>query len=168
MMLVNWVAHFWKRVQERMARGEAFTQALDALTPRREEEYKSLEHNIRGFIDAIHEYDGEVHIRDYKTSKHGVITDDYKLQLAIYAFLYKHNHGVLPDSVGIFFLKHGEQLMAVNDALLEHAAREIAWVHERTQTDDMNDYPKRRSPLCDYCDFYDLCWRQKELGDFVR
>jgi len=166
LMLINWLAHFWKELQTDMAAGLSFSEAFKRRTPRTEEEYRSEELQVRGFIDAIHEIDDEVHIRDYKTSRNPILTDDYKLQLAIYALLYKHNHGKVPDSVGIFFLKHGEQLLEVNDELLALADREIRWVHERTQTEDIKDYDKRPSPLCNYCDFYDECWNQKELGDF--
>ncbi len=166
LMLLNWLTHFWKKMQLDMAAGMSFEQAFARHTPKRETEYASNEHRIRGFIDAIHESDGVVQIMDYKTSKHPVITPEYRLQLAIYAFLYKHNHGVVPHTVGIFFLKHGEQLMEVNDELIDHARLEIAWVHERTQTNDLNEYPKKASPLCNYCDFYDYCWKQKELTDF--
>lgn len=166
MMLLNWLKHFWSRMQREMRSGLSFEQAFARHTPRREAEYVSQEHKVRGFIDAIHEVDGEVHIRDYKTSKNPIIGEDYRLQLAIYAFLYKHNHGVLPKTVGIFFLKHGEQVMQVNDELVQHADLEIRWVHERTQSIDINDYQKKPSPLCNYCDFYDACWKQKELQDF--
>ena len=57
---------------------------------------------------------------------------------AIYALLYRESHGRLPTSLGIFFLKHGEQLMDVNDELLRQADLEIRWVHERTRTDDLH------------------------------
>jgi predicted RecB family nuclease len=165
-MLINWVEHFFGILQSEMEKGMSFEEAFARHTPRIEEEYSNQERRVRGFIDAIHERDGEVHIRDYKTSNKPVITDEYRLQLAIYALLYNDTHGVVPDTVGIFFLKFGEQLMSVNDELLHEAALEIAWVHERTQTDDMNEYPKRLTPLCNYCDFYERCWKQKEIDDF--
>ncbi len=166
MMLLNWVMHIWQILQKDMERGLSFEDALRIRTPRREEEYASAELQVRGYIDAIHEHDNEVHIRDYKTSKHPVITEEYRLQLAIYALLYHKTHGRVPDSVGIFFLKHGEQRMAVNDELLRQADLEVRWVHERTQTDNIVDYPKKPSPLCNYCDFYDYCFKQKALDDF--
>jgi RecB family exonuclease len=166
MMLINWVNHFWETLRAEMTRGLSFTDAFARHTPRIEEEYLDAELKVRGYIDTIHERDGEVHIRDYKTSKKPVITDEYRLQLAIYARLYERTHGVLPDTVGIFFLKFGEQLLQVNDELLKEADTAIRWVHERTQTSDMGDYPKRLSPLCNYCDFYERCWKQKTVEEF--
>jgi CRISPR/Cas system-associated exonuclease Cas4 (RecB family) len=168
LMLIRWVEHLFGTLEQEMRTGLPFEEALRRHTPRIEEEYRDQELAVRGYIDAIHERDGEVHIRDYKTSKKPVITDEYRLQLAIYALLYTRTHGVVPDTVGIFFLKFGEQLMAVNDELLKEADLEIRWVHERTQSAEMGDYPKRLSPLCNYCDFYDLCWNQKAIGDFAR
>jgi RecB family exonuclease len=166
MMLLNWLNYFWKKVQKDMEAGRMFEESFARLTPIRETEYRNEEMRIRGYIDAIHEIDGKIQIMDYKTSKNPIISEEYKLQLAIYAFLYKHTHGKVPDKVGIFFLKHGEQLMDVNDELVAHADLEIRWVHERTKSIDIRDYDKRRSPLCNYCDFYDYCWKQRELTDF--
>lgn len=166
LMIINWVNHFFGVLDGEMRTGLSFEEAMKRHTPRIEEEYIDKELAVRGYIDAIHERDGEVHIRDYKTSKKPVISDEYRLQLAIYALLYKRTHGIVPDTVGIFFLKFGEQFMAVNDELLKEADLEIRWVHERTQSAEMQDYPKRLSPLCNYCDFYDACWNQKGLSEF--
>lgn len=166
LMILNWINHFWQKVQTEMRAGLSFEEAFIRLTPRREEEYKHEELQIRGFIDAIHEIDGQVHIRDYKTSKHAVISEEYQLQLAMYALMYNSTHGKMPDSLGIFFLKHGELTMTVNDELLRRVDLEIRWVHERTLTEDITDYPKKPSPLCNYCDFYDACWKQREISDF--
>lgn len=165
-MILNWINYFWAKIEDRMKRGLSFEAAFKVLTPRREEEYLSEEYKIRGYIDAIHEENGHVQIMDYKTSKHAVISEEYRLQLAIYALLYNKTHGRVPDKVGIFFLKHGEQLLDVNDELIKHADLEIRWVHERTQTDDIRDYPKKPGPLCNYCDFYENCFGQKEIGDY--
>jgi len=168
MMLINWVNHFSAVLDGEMRTGLSFEEAFKRHTPRIEEQYLNHELQVRGYIDAIHERDGEVHIRDYKTSKKPVISDEYRLQLGIYALLYQKTHGIVPDTVGIFFLKYGEQIMTVNDELLAEADLEIRWVHERTQSTDLNDYPKRLSPLCNYCDFYDRCWNQKALEEFEK
>ncbi len=166
MMVLNWVRHLHKTLTQEMQEGRTLEKAFARHTPRMEEQYISQELNVRGYIDAIHERDGEVHIRDYKTSKHPIISEEYKTQLGIYALLYQRTHGIVPDTVGIFFLKHGEQLLQVNDALLAAADTDIRWVHERTQTNEKQDYPKRLNPLCRFCDFNDECWNQKEITDY--
>jgi putative RecB family exonuclease len=166
LMVLNWVRHFMETVQREINTGLTYEEAFARHTPRIEEEYINHELQVRGYIDAIHERDGEVHIRDYKTSKKPIISEEYKTQLGIYALLYQKTHGIVPDTVGIFFLKHGEQLLSVNDELLKAADVDIRWVHERTQSDEMSEYPKRLQPLCKWCDFYEECWNQKELSEF--
>ena len=117
---------------------------------------------VRGFIDAIHELDGNVLLMDYKTSKNGHISDEYRLQLAIYALLYEENHGRKPDYVGIDFLKSMEQLLKVDEDLVKHAKFEVEQIHASTTSDDVVEYPQRPSPLCKWrtgqCDFYDVCF----------
>lgn len=167
LMLLNWLQHFIKEhLTPELQAGLSFENVFKKHTPRTEAEFRNEELQVRGFIDAIHEIDDKVHIRDYKTSKNPILSEEYKLQLAIYALLYKHEHGKVPDTLGIFFLKHGEKLLDIDADLLKHADLEIRWVHERTQGADITDYDKKPSPLCNYCDFYDYCFNQKELKDF--
>lgn len=167
LMLLNWLQHFIREhLEPELKLGVPFMEAFRKHTPRTEAEFRSEELQVRGFIDAIHEFDGKVHIRDYKTSKNPILSEEYKLQLAIYALLYKREHGKIPDTLGIFFLKHGERLLDIDENLLTHADLEIRWAHERTQTNDIKDYDKKPSPLCNYCDFYDACFKQKELKEF--
>ena len=63
-------------------------------------------HGVMGIIDAIHRQNGNVSLTDYKTSKKDTLTQDIKIQMAIYALLYEDNYGVLPDTIIIDFLKH--------------------------------------------------------------
>ena len=67
----------------------------------------------------------------------------------------------MPKQVGIYFLKGRESLMDVDNELLEMAKREIAHVHSKTQTEDINHYPKQTGPLCKWstgqCEHYDVC-----------
>jgi CRISPR/Cas system-associated exonuclease Cas4 (RecB family) len=104
---------------------------------------------------------------DYKTSNKDELSPDYKLQLGIYALLYKLKYNKTPARVGINFLKFGEKVVDVDDALLEHAKTQIVYVHEMTVSNHVNDYPKKESALCKWssgkCDFYDFCSGQKSL-----
>lgn len=167
MMLLNYINQFVDKIDKQIAQGLDFPQAFRKLTPLVEKEYKSPEHNVRGFIDVIEHHDGIIRLMDYKTSKKAHITDAYKLQLAIYAMMYQVEHGVLPDQVGIYFLKEGEQVLPVNDELVMHAKFYIEQIHASTLTEDINDYPMKPSPLCKWssgqCDFYDYCFRGKEI-----
>jgi len=118
---------------------------------------------VQGYIDAIHkdEESGEIKIIDYKTSKRDKISDDYRLQLAIYALLFHEKYDKYPNQVGLFFLKHGERMLDVDEELLEYARKEVEKVHLATKSTDVGDYPKKTSFLCKWstgqCDFYDHC-----------
>jgi len=170
-MLQNWFTRFKNRMQRRIEKqGVGFVEAFDHLMPKREEEYKSEEFMVRGYIDAIHELDGKVVVLDYKTSKRAHITPAYKLQLAIYALMYEEKHGKRPDFVGIDFLKHTEQVMKVDEELVQHAKFELEQIHASTTTDDMSDYQQNPSPLCKWrtgqCDFYEVCFGGMTHEDF--
>ena len=161
MMLQNFHHTFMEKLKlQSMSLAEAFKK----LTPKTEKHYQSKTHGVRGFIDAIHEIENKVILMDYKTSKKDIITEDYKLQLAIYALLYQETHNILPDEVGINFLKFNEQTIKVDQELLEFAKKEVALIHEKTTSTDMKDYPKTITPLCKWhsgqCDYYNTCIKE--------
>jgi putative RecB family exonuclease len=160
LMIIRWTQHFLERLELRMRAGLSFQEAFKTLTPKREEEYRDEELNVRGYIDAIQEHDGVV-LLDYKTSKKPEITAEYRLQLGIYALLYLRRHNKVPDRVGIHFLRHDELLMEVNDELLLDAQFEIEQVHMMTRSVDISDYPKQESPLCNWCDYYEECFGKR-------
>jgi RecB family exonuclease len=158
LMLLNWSNHF---INDMERTGLPVNEAFTLLTPIRERKYQSDSLYVQGFIDAIHERDGEVHLIDYKTNASLSLKDEQKLQLGIYSLLYQEAHGRMPDKVGIFFLRQKLQMIPVNEELLEHARQEIINIHRNTQSTDINDYPKKTSPLCKWstgqCDFFDVC-----------
>jgi CRISPR/Cas system-associated exonuclease Cas4 (RecB family) len=135
------------------------------LIPSVEEEIIDPALNVKGFIDAVHDDEEGVIIMDYKTSNKEEITVEYKLQLGIYALLYKSKYSKTPAKVGVNFLKYGEQTIDVDDVLLEHAKKEILFVHEMTSSDKVADYPRKEGPLCKWssgkCDYYEKCFEQK-------
>ena len=67
-MVNNWYANFLRKLAVEM-KEHAVLHSFQRLTPRAEVEYKSPTYGVRGFIDAIHEKDGQVVLMDYKTSK---------------------------------------------------------------------------------------------------
>ncbi|MCB9359356.1 PD-(D/E)XK nuclease family protein [Candidatus Woesearchaeota archaeon] len=158
-MLMFWIEGLMKKLSKDK---DGFKIAFKKWIPRTEEEYISEQHQIKGFIDAIHEVEDEIIVMDYKTSKRDHITPEYKLQLAIYALLYQEKHGKLPTKAGINFLRHGERMIDVDEELLKLARFEIEQIHAATESDLKDDYPRKPSPLCKWhsgqCDFYDLCY----------
>ncbi|MFP4111823.1 MAG: RecB family exonuclease [Candidatus Woesearchaeota archaeon] len=162
-MLNTWLGSFLKRLSKAH---DNPSKAFEILTPRMEVLYHSDNYGVKGFIDVIEEIDDEVRLIDYKTSKKAHLSDAYKLQLAIYALLYKEKHGVMPRKVGISFLKFGEiHELAVDQKLLDFAELEIELIHMNTQFRNKEDYPKNITPLCKWstgqCDFYDVCFKSK-------
>ncbi|MFH1590220.1 MAG: PD-(D/E)XK nuclease family protein [archaeon] len=161
-MLNSWFSRFRRNLQANMEKGTTFHQAFKDMTPRREEEFSSEKHNVRGFIDAIYESNGNAIILDYKTSKKMELTPEYRLQLGIYALMYHEKNGVLPAIVGIDFLRYPELLVQVDEQLVEDAKREVDWMHTKTVSTNLEDYPQKPSPLCKWsngqCDYYKECF----------
>ena len=161
-MLLRWLLEFCTRIQQRMDDGESFEQAFEALSPKQEAKYVDDELQVMGYIDAIEDIDGQVRLIDYKTSKKAEITESYRLQLGIYALMYLRKHKTIPDKVGIEFLRHGGEYMGVNDELLLDAQFEIEQIHMVTESDDIAHYPKNVTPLCNWCDYYEICFGKKK------
>ena len=166
-MLLKYLNSVIEKIDAEMAKGLTFVEAFKKLTPEVEKEYISWDYYVKGFIDVIENVDGKVRLMDYKTSKRAKMTPEYKLQLGIYALLYKLKHGVLPNEVGIYFLKHGEMSLPVNDDLLKEAEFKIEQIHASTESDEISDYKKNETPLCKWssgqCDYYDYCFRNKTI-----
>lgn len=163
MMLINWANHFIKEFNEEMKKNpEELEGIFQRLAPIREQEYKSEDHKVRGFIDAIAHKDGEVHIIDYKTNKKDQIKDSIKLQLAIYCLMYKEKHGKIPDKVGVFFLRNKLRLLKATPNMIKHAKEELELIHAHTGiTEQISDYKRNITPLCKWssgqCEFYGTC-----------
>jgi len=132
---------------------------------------QSAQHCVRGYIDAIQEDpDGSTLILDYKTSKKLQISPEYRLQLGIYALL-REDQQLAADEVGIFFLKHAQELRApVTPELVQNAREACANVQLKTKSDKVEDYPKKPGPLCKWstgqCEFYDICFSGKTTEEY--
>ncbi len=159
-MLKSWHTQFVKKLQLGM-KELPLPAAYQKLTPQTEQHFKSEELGIQGYIDAIHQDEDGTRLMDYKTSSKKDFSEDYRLQLGIYALLYKLKHGTLPKSVGIDFLRHGEKHIDVTSDLLDFAFNEIVYVHSCTKSVDMKEYSRKPSGLCKWssgqCDFYETC-----------
>lgn len=162
-MTLNWLNDFIGKFNN--TPGD-FRSAFKSLTPIREQLYLSDVHQVRGYIDAIETHGDSVSIMDYKTSRLPHITEEYRLQLSIYALLYLEKHGKLPDKLGLFFLRHGPVFLPPSMDLVEYAKKDIAFVHSKTVTDKIDDYPKTVSSNCKFCDFYGSCFSQRSLDSF--
>ena len=166
-MINNWFFNFMKILKPRIEQ-EGLINAFNHIKPQTEIYFLSEEHQVRGFIDAIHEIDGKISLIDYKTAKREKMTPEYRLQLAIYALLYEEKYGKKPDSVGVDFLRHKQHYLDVDQDLVDFAKLECKFIQEQTISEDISDYSKKTSPLCNYCDFKDVCFGQKTMDEFTK
>lgn len=143
-MAEHWLGQFLAQTKP----GREFPASFADLRPIREHELFDPELEIRGFADAVIERNGEVQIIDYKTSSKFEITREHRLQLGIYAWLYRRCHGKTPAKAGILFLREGLHMIAVDDFLLRHAEEQCRLVRNATQSSDMKDYPQGQGYLC--------------------
>ena len=91
-MINNWFNNFLQKLEPKVPEF-GLEEAFNIVKPLTEIYFISEKHQVRGFIDAIHKIDGKTSLIDYKTSKREKITEEYKLQLAIYALLYEEKYG---------------------------------------------------------------------------
>jgi len=164
-MIYLWAEVFLKRMKKTKL---PFKEALKFLTPLHKEKYFiSKQHFVQGFIDVIEKDNEKIRLMDYKTSNSAYLTDEYLLQLGIYALLYKETFNSIPQEVGVYFLKEeeGEKVIKVNEDLLENASKQIIKHHSKTKSNNIDDYPKHISHLCKWatgqCDFYDKCFKPR-------
>lgn len=166
MMIEAYLQNLYFRIETTLISGKAKapTHAWHLIKPKFSEIYlKDDKLKVRGIIDEVHkDFSDNVYLLDLKTSnKYRMqISDDYKLQLAIYAYLYKEDTGKAPTYVAIQYLKYNETyFIPVNRSLIDWAKAQIQTMRffiEKWE-DDKSQYYKTESKLCDWCDYYDTC-----------
>jgi RecB family exonuclease len=111
------------------------------LRPQAEVKLFSQNHRVMGIIDAIHSVNGKVSLTDYKTGKIDILSQDIKVQMSIYALLYRENFGVLPDQIILDFLKFQQaKAFPVTDDFVIYAERLCRKIHEKTSSLEEKDY----------------------------
>ena len=155
-MLNIWLRNFFKKLEGEV-KDKTFREAFEILRPETEVYLESEKYQVRGYVDALHKIEGKIILMDYKTSTRDQMTDEYRLQLAIYSLLYYDKFGKIPDRVGLDLLRHGERIIDVDDELIELAKRETLAMKDRTISKEKEDYPIQKSRLCPWCDFKNIC-----------
>lgn len=118
--------------------------------PKTEIKLFSQKYNVMGVIDAVYEKDGKAILIDYKTSKSDKITRDIKVQMGIYAVLYREKSGKYPSMIGIDFLKTGtRKFFKVSDVLINYAKKLCREIAIRTSSKQVADYPCRCGGWCE-------------------
>ena len=137
-MLTSWL----KRNIKAVGNGKA--------KPETEVRLFSQRYRVMGIIDTIHNQSGKATLTDYKTGKKEGLTQDIKVQMAVYALLYRDNYGILPDSIVIDFLKHDKAIpFKVTDEFSDHAIKICKEVHAKTSSGNEEDYPCKCGGWCE-------------------
>jgi len=123
----------------------AFWIERHQLSPAKRAEVRlvSKAHKLMGIVDAIHGAGADTVLVDYKTSKRAEITHEIQRQAALYALLHHDMFGRAPGEVWIHFLKFDESplVIHVDEELVDYARIVTQSVHEKTQSQDEQDYP---------------------------
>lgn len=165
-MLDNFFSFVVNQLNKRINDGENFEEAFSVIAPVTEMYLKSPTYNIQGYVDAVHHIDGEIEIIDYKTSRRDHMSPEYRRQLAIYALVYKELHGKMPSKVSLLFLRQGtHRSLNVDESLLLEAKKDCEWIHTKTVSESLDDYPRGMGPLCNWCDFYEVCFKGKDIEE---
>jgi RecB family exonuclease len=144
-MLENWSRYFIVKLQKT---GEPLYDAFNRVIPTVEKEVTYADYGIIGYIDSIEHTDGETWIIDYKTSSKFEITREHRLQLAVYALMFKKNFDITPNKAGVFFLRERLHLISVDTQMLDFAEKECQKIFEKTQSKNIEDYPQNTGYLC--------------------
>jgi putative RecB family exonuclease len=117
---------------------------------------------LHGYVDRLDiAPTGEVRIVDYKTGKSPKPGWEEKalFQLRVYALLYWKNEGVLPRLLQLMYLGDSrivksqptEAQLIATEKILRNIGDEILTAIEQ------NDFPTKKSRLCDWCFFKAIC-----------
>jgi putative RecB family exonuclease len=117
---------------------------------------------LHGYVDRLDVAPtGEVRIVDYKTGKSPKPGWEEKalFQLRIYALLYWRNEGVLPRLLQLLYLGDGRTVKSSpTEKELEATERILKNIGDEILTAiDSDFFPPRKSRLCDWCSFKNIC-----------
>jgi len=117
---------------------------------------------LHGYVDRLDVAPtGEVRIVDYKSGKSPKSGWEEKalFQLRVYALLYWKNHGVLPRMLKLIYLGDVKTIESQpTEAQLLSTEKKLANIGaEILSAIDSNEFPTRKSKLCDWCFFKAIC-----------
>jgi putative RecB family exonuclease len=117
---------------------------------------------LHGYVDRLDVAPtGEVRIVDYKTGKAPKPGWEEKalFQLRVYALLYWRNEGVLPRLLQLLYLGDGKTVKSSpTEKELEATERKLQNIGDEILTAiDTDFFPPKKSRLCDWCSFKNIC-----------
>lgn len=119
---------------------------------------------LRGFLDRIDiTKDGKFHIVDYKTTKNVKYLEPF--QLLIYGMWLKREYPHIEDfKASYVLLRHKSKVQTYNFNLhdIEQAEKQVLDFASKIRISEKdNNWMPIPSPLCNWCDFKDICPTQK-------
>lgn len=122
----------------------------------------SAEVYLHGYVDRLDiAPTGEVRIVDYKTGKSPKPGWEEKalFQLRVYALLYWRNEGVLPKMLQLIYLGDANILKSTpTETVLLATEKKLQNIGDEILTAIETDFfPTRKSRLCDWCSFKEIC-----------
>ena len=117
---------------------------------------------LHGYVDRLDiAPTGEVRIVDYKTGKSPKPGWEEKalFQLRVYALLYWRNEGVLPKMLQLIYLGNSDTLKSTpTESVLLATEKKLQNIADEILTAIETDFfPTRKSKLCDWCSFKEIC-----------
>jgi len=122
---------------------------------------------ICGFVDKTMSIFGKgIAIVDYKTSKCPLphfIPEGHLKQGRAYAFLWNQLFGEMPKHVSFYYLRTGESVFyPISERDIEEIKKDIEEI--RSKKSVIEEFPRKESRLCDFCDFKLFCFKKKETN----
>lgn len=132
---------------------------------------------IRGFVDAVLEWEGNEVVAEIKTAKQEVYairqssmkpSPNHMLQLLIYMKILKASHGVF-----IYENKNDQELTLIPVKVSEKNIKIIddlfAWLRDVKSSHEAKSLPVRNftksTASCKGCPVFDVCWKELDDGD---
>jgi len=120
---------------------------------------------IAGFVDKTMSVFGKgIAIIDYKTSKCPLphfIPEEHLKQGKSYAFLWHKLFGEMPRHISFYYLRTGESIYyPISERDIEEIEKDIEEI--RSKKTKLENFPKKKSRLCDFCDFKIFCFKKKK------
>lgn len=134
---------------------------------------------IRGFVDAVLEWEGKEVVAEIKTAKQEVYairqssmkpSSNHLLQLLIYMKILKAAQGVF-----IYENKNDQEItlipIKVSDKYIEIIENLFSWLRMVKESHDDKDLPVRpytkSKPACKGCPVFDACWKELPDGENI-
>ena len=113
-------------------------------------------YTVRGVIDRVDLIEGKLKIVDYKTGQPKVkLTFEEKEQLLIYQLAAKDFFREEVNSVAFYYLDNNSEVefLGTDDELSKIKSKIV----ETIQGIKQGEFPAKPSPLCKFCDYFDIC-----------